>query len=546
VFEERHDILLTPLLPAVGTVNLGHGGLSHEKTAGLADLDIEERLIRYVAGGVDPDESRRTREASDRFSLRSTDNEGETERCSTVYEGKEINTNVCAPGAILALGLMFMKSGNVSVASRLKLPDTHFLLEFVRPDFLTLLVVAHSLIMWNDVVPTKEWIEEQIPSVVLDARIQMTARAKSSLLGKSSGTGLDLNFDCRAVRQMYVHALSGACFGVGIRFAGTGNCDAKRALMERVNELHALRISSDPAVAALRPEIPILETCLCCATISLVVVMAGTGDLDVFRLLRIVRWDRVQDIKYGVHMGYAMAVGLLFLGGGKCTLGREPADIAALVTAFFPRFPSGTFDNQFHLQALRHLYVLATKPRVLQPINVKTGEHVSAKIQLKSTSGRKQLLHAPCLLLNDEDTWETLEIVSPEFYPLKLEFPLKSNRLTFYVKTLKSESAADIVYMARRHNSLCVQNFKRLVIAKDSEVSFASRVHSETDRLAAEEILPIYLRLRFGGKLTQENLNILRSYYQRRQRNGDDGDSLDCRLLLPYLQEVAIAQTQQK
>jgi anaphase-promoting complex subunit 1 len=526
-------------------VNLGHGGFSSEKVAGLADLNIEERLIRYVAGGVDPDEPRRTREASDRFSLRSADNEGETERCSTVYEGKEINTNVCSPGAILALGLMFMKSGNASVASRLKLPDTHFLLEFVRPDFLTLLVVAHSLIMWSTVVPSKEWIEAQIPSVVLEARSQMSARAESSLLGKSSANGVDLNFDCRAVRQMYVHALSGACFGVGIRFAGTGNCDAKRALMERVNELHSLRISSDPTVAALRPEIPILETCLCSATMSLVMVMAGTGDLDVFRLLRIVRWER-PDIKYGVHMGYAMAVGLLFLGGGKCTLGREPEDIAALVTAFFPRFPSGTFDNQFHLQALRHFYVLAAKPRVLQPVNVETGAQVSAMIRLTSSSGREQVLQAPGLLFNDEDSWKTLEIISPEFYPLQLEFPLKSNRLTFYVKKLKSESALDKAYIARRHNSLCVQSFQRLVVAKDSEVSFTSRVLCETDRLAAEEILPVYLRLRFGKSLARENLNILRSHYRSRQRNGDEGNSLDCRLLLPFLQEIATALTKQK
>jgi hypothetical protein len=148
--------------------------------------------------------------------------------------------------------------------------------------------------------------------------------------------------------------------------------------------------------------------------------------------------------------------------------------------------------------------------------------------------------------LNDEDSWKTLEIISPEFYPLQLEFPLKSNRLTFYVKKLKSESALDKAYIARRHNSLCVQSFQRLVVAKDSEVSFTSRVLCETDRLAAEEILPVYLQLRFGKSLARENLIILRSHYRRRQRNGDEGNSLDCRLLLPFLQEIATALTKQK
>jgi anaphase-promoting complex subunit 1 len=43
-------------------------------------------------------------------------------------------------------------------------------------------------------------------------------------------------------------------------------------------------------------------------------------------------------------MIYGMAIGLLFLGGGTMTLGREPADIAALVTAFYPRFPMTSTD----------------------------------------------------------------------------------------------------------------------------------------------------------------------------------------------------------
>lgn len=536
-------MLITHFKSSVGTVNLGHCKFSSEQKSGLADLNIEERLIRYVAGGADPDEPRRTREATDRFSLRSADVEGEAERCSTVYEGKEINTSICAPGAILALGLMFVKSGNTSIASRLKLPDTHFLLEFVRPDFMTLLIISRSLILWNKVKPSDVWIQSQIPAVVLEARDHMISRAKQSLQGKTHNAGMDSNFDCRAVREMYVHAVAGACFGIGIRFAGTGNTEAKHVLMLRVKELYALRKSSDPTMAALRPEIAILETCLGCATISLAMVMAGTGDVEVLKLLRVLRWECSEDSRYGIHMVYGMATGLLFLGGGKCTLGREPEDIAALLFAFYPRFSVGSFDNQCHLQALRHLYVLATKPSVLQPIDVDTGKQVAVTVCLSSGMGKQKEIQTPSLLLNDDEQWESLEITSAEYYPLKLEFTLVASQLKFYVKRRRREAPTmQMVPMMRKPRNIGSSNFKKLILCNDSATTFLSRILDQTERLSADDILPLYLRLRYENELTGDSFIVLRSYL--RQRENDDDDSiLDNRLILPFLQEVAMGKS---
>ena len=59
-------------------------------------------------------------------------------RCSTTREGPYVNVSVTAPGATLALALFFLKSNNAAVAARLAIPDTHFLLDYVRPDFLLL------------------------------------------------------------------------------------------------------------------------------------------------------------------------------------------------------------------------------------------------------------------------------------------------------------------------------------------------------------------------------------------------------------------------
>ncbi|CAI5466799.1 unnamed protein product [Closterium sp. Yama58-4] len=56
---------------------------------------------------------------------------------------------VLAPGAILALAMMYLQSNNEAVAARLAPPATHFALEFVRPDFILLRVLARSLILWD-------------------------------------------------------------------------------------------------------------------------------------------------------------------------------------------------------------------------------------------------------------------------------------------------------------------------------------------------------------------------------------------------------------
>lgn len=67
----------------------------------------------------------------------------------------------------------------------------------------------------------------------------------------------------------------------------------------------------------------------------------------------------------------------------SCTLDREPADIAALLMAFFPRYPAETSDNQYHLQALRHCYVLAVRHRAIEAIDVDSREPVFAALKVR-------------------------------------------------------------------------------------------------------------------------------------------------------------------
>ena len=312
---------------------------------------------------------------------------------------------------------------NKSVASRLSLPDTLFLLDYVRPDLLMYRVIARALILWDDVDNSKEWIDAQVPRVVKNCFDYMGKKAEkaAAFVGLANfaasqmdvdppmdsaernadgidkvveNSGRDANmarhmstedrdFDRQAVRQAHAHIVAGACFGMGLRFAGTGDSDAASAIFEHVTLFMRLRDESDPVSIAQRPEHPILDMCLGCSALALAMVMAGTGDLETFRLLRALRWKCDEDVRYGTHMVLGSAIGLLFLGGGTCTLGRQPEDIAALLMAFFPRFPAITSDNQYHLQALRHCYALAVKRRHLQAIDIDTNERVFVPIEVR-------------------------------------------------------------------------------------------------------------------------------------------------------------------
>lgn len=53
-----------------------------------------------------------------------------------------------------------------AVADWMKAPDTQYLLDFVRPDFLLLRIIARSLILWDDILPTSEWVESNLPATI--------------------------------------------------------------------------------------------------------------------------------------------------------------------------------------------------------------------------------------------------------------------------------------------------------------------------------------------------------------------------------------------
>ena len=470
---------------ALGMVILGMGTM--DTATGLADLCIAERLHHAIAGG------RRTTYSmtSNLFNLTEASTTSDIEPCvssllstsecvqqgyyfnyetpsgsssrrffpvksSRVRENDHINTDVTAPGAILAFGLFFVKSNCHSAASCIGLPDTLVLLDAVRPDFLMLRVVSRALILWHEVKSPVQWVECQIPEAVKHAidRLRRETRGRCGSIPEDRMAAIQRKTgDWDTIRQVHAYIIAGACFALGVRFAGTGCKDAARTLHHYLEHFKSFRrtyianhpgsgaqreptlcstvpveFSSDTEAEALslRPDRITVETCIGVTAIALGMVFAGTADISLLRELRQLRRRIDDDVSYGTHQAIHMAMGLLFIGGGRASLMRTQESVSALVCAFFPRFPQHPDDNQYHLQPLRHLWVLGVEWRGLRVIDIDSCDSISVPVIVTLNSGVDWAqagdtiaLHSPCLLPPLQDI-ASLEVSSPNFYPVVL------------------------------------------------------------------------------------------------------------------------------
>lgn len=164
-------------------------------------------------------------------------------------------------------------------------------------------MISRSLVLWNDVDSTREWIDDQIPHVIKKSIAFMKRKAmQASNLDPGNEDDEDVSdFDPQVVRQANAFIIAGSCFSLGLRYAGSANRVAAGAIFERALYFIDLRDNKDLVHQVQKPDTPTLVTCLCTAAISLAMVMAGTGDIDSFRLFRALRWRSEESTLYGTH-----------------------------------------------------------------------------------------------------------------------------------------------------------------------------------------------------------------------------------------------------
>ena len=94
----------------------------------------------------------------------------------------------------------------------------------------------------------------------------------------------------------------------------------------------------------------------------------------------------------------------------RYTLSTSNVGVASLLCAVFPCFPGNSLDCRYHLQALRHLYVLAARPGVLVTRDMATGQARCVLLEVKLQGGRVREMLTPCLVQD----WDKLEEVRGE------------------------------------------------------------------------------------------------------------------------------------
>lgn len=294
--------------------------------------------------------------------------------------------------ATLALALVFLRSERKDIAQLVAPPPNAHALEHLRPDLLLVRTLAHALILWSDIAPDEAWLQSTLAPF---------------MHGTDPGRMRD------ATQLAWYNMRAGACLALSLRYAGTGDARARALLLRQLQDYVHDAVPSDDRYAS-RVAHAARETLRDVLHVALATVMAGTGDVELLRLYRVAHGATSRS--YGSHMAAHMALGLLFLGGGRFTLGTGDVAIAAMLAAFLPRYPAGPGDCRAHLQAARHLYVLALAPRLLVARDVRSNEVCFLPV---SVSGRPKM-YAPTLLPPLEGV-HSVQSASRRYWPTSLD-----------------------------------------------------------------------------------------------------------------------------
>ncbi|KIJ25699.1 hypothetical protein M422DRAFT_77064 [Sphaerobolus stellatus SS14] len=308
--------------------------------------------------------------------------------------------------ATLALALMFLRTGRQDIADILLVPNTLLELHHLQPSLLLVRTLGRALIMWDKVAATPQWVTDQLPKNALQA-----------LEKTKEGHPID-----ESLELAYFNIVSGACFAMGLKYAGTAQEDPYSCLIH-FHDLFTRIWNQNIGQFAHRIKRAAVRDGLNLISLALSMVMAGTGEINCLRRFRYAHGQATQPNKYGVHMATHMAIGMLFLGGGRYTLGTSDCAIACLVAAFYPRFPTLSHENRGQLQALRHLWVLAVEPRCLIGRDVESNEVVYLPVKVKLLDGkqnRSAQLISPTLF-PDINRLTSIRVDNPRYFPFVLD-----------------------------------------------------------------------------------------------------------------------------
>ena len=347
-------------------------------------------------------------------------------------------------GAIIALGFINMKSQDSTIANKLAVPFTEQLLDYIRPDLLLLRCVSKHIIMWNDIGNSIDWVELEIPPVLLKK------------YGKRTIESLDSD------QVGYFNIVGGNCMAMAIKYASTHDIGARNTLLHYLDKMRHVSMcvatNYDQRIAGHSANNIQNLLALC-----LSVIMAGSGDLETFRRLRNLYGETTRNVEYGNYMAINMALGFLFLGGGQYAFGNSNLAIACLIVSLYPIFPSGNGDYEVHLQALRHFWTLAVESRCLVVRDVDSHKACKVPVTIKLKNGTRKEVITPSLLPNLNEIL-TIETESLDHFKVNIDFDINSTYLKIF-----QESLTIFVYKKRNYE-LLKSNIRTLLNNENREL----------------------------------------------------------------------------
>ncbi|PWN41148.1 hypothetical protein IE81DRAFT_367710 [Ceraceosorus guamensis] len=307
----------------------------------------------------------------------------------------QVDTATTSSPAAIALGLIYLKSDCEEVAGAIPFPRSIAELESIRPDFLLIRTLARCLILWTSIRPSTDWIDSALPRFL----------AKLISSSRPGETAQLASLNIRA----------GAAFAIALKYAGSHDPQAYACLMKELNA-NLEKAKAEPTTFFQKIRQAALRSCADLLSISAAMVMAGSGDLPLLKHLRIAHGRT--DAGFGSQMACHMALGLLFLGGGRFTLGTSDSAIAAMIMAFYPRFPSSSSDNRVHPQPCRHFWVLAVEARLLVAQDIESKQLLYLPIRIKS-QGEEKVVQTPAQLPALHQI-EEIQSASDAYWPTSL------------------------------------------------------------------------------------------------------------------------------
>lgn len=421
---EREGLSLSAGL-ALGMVNLASGAI----TPGLEDLRIDERLIRLFEGGkrMQPPKILQTGYLM-----------GESVKCSVTQEGENFVTSITAPGALIAYALIHLKSNNELAADKIEIPNTFYGLEWARPEHLMIKILCRNLILMDSVHGSKNWLYGQIPSLI--------QFCFANTLGVVNSKYADKDIDYSTIANCYVYCITGGFLSLAFKYLGSADSIVANLLIDEIlviREMKTQVLGSQHEVTDQNKnsiDKQTLLTALCVGCLSLGMIMAGTGDVQCFRIMKRIR-KRVEG-EYGFSIAVHMAIGFLFLGNCQYSFSNSDFSIAAILAAIYPKFPNSPSDNRFHLQAFRHLYILALEKRLLitKDANLKTLIHVPVKINYSDIG---QVVGITPVLLRPLNLCTSIEVIDKEFFSYRCELGDLKKLVLFVKKKVENTESVE-------------------------------------------------------------------------------------------------------